>query len=88
MTVQYNFVQTKLSVYRKGDHPLFGDSVTVVELDDEAGGIFFKIKQDPNDFGPGGELRFDFDEMEQLISAIKTLKFIANNIEEEMEKHK
>lgn len=65
---------TKINLYRGDDNPLFGDSVTSLELDDEAGGMFLKISQDPNDFGPGGVLRFDFDEMEALFDAINYLK--------------
>jgi hypothetical protein len=73
-------IVTKINLYRGDDSPLFGDSVTELELDDEAGGIFLKITQHPNDFGPGGVLRFDFDEMDKLFEAINTLKQIAEPI--------
>ncbi len=65
---------TKINLYREGDSPLFGDSVTSLELDDEAGGIFLKVIQEPNEFGPGGVLRFDFDEIDELFNAINYLK--------------
>ena len=65
---------TKINLYRGDDNPLFGDSVTSLELDDEAGGIFLKIIQEPNDFGPGGTLRFDFDEIDELFKTINYLK--------------
>jgi hypothetical protein len=73
---------TKINLYREGDSPLFGDSVTSLELDDEAGGIFLKIIQEPNEFGPGGILRFDFDEIDELFNAINYLKETVNSVEE------
>ncbi len=88
MTTEYNSIPTTMSIYRKGDHPLFGESITKVELEDDAGGIFFTIKQDPNEFGPGGVLRLDFDEVDQLIGAINYLKDVAALVEKEMEHYK
>lgn len=67
---------TKINLYRGDDNPLFGDSVTSLELDDEAGGMFLKIIQEPNDFGPGGTLRFDFDEIDELFKTINYLKHL------------
>lgn len=78
----YKLITTKINLYRGDDSPLFGESVTSIELDDEAGGIFFTIKQDPNEFGPGGILRFDFDELPQLIEAIKILEANASRAEQ------
>lgn len=85
MKTEYNSTITSISIHRKGDHPLFGESVTKIELEDDAGGIFFTIKQDPNDFGPGGILRFDFDEVQKLIQVIDTLRVIAENAENDMQ---
>jgi hypothetical protein len=67
---------TKINLYRGDDNPLFGDSVTSLELDDEGGGMFLKIIQEPNDFGPGGTLRFDFDEIDDLFKTINYLKHL------------
>lgn len=74
---------TKINLYRGDDNPLFGDSVTSLELDDEAGGMFLKIIQEPNDFGPGGTLRFDFDEIDDLFNTINYLKQLVNKAEEQ-----
>mgnify|MGYP000644382691 CR=1 FL=1 len=70
----YSFIPTKINLYRGDDSPLFGDSVTMIELDDDGAGIFFKITQDPNEFGPGGTLRFDFNEVQNLFKVIKHLE--------------
>lgn len=74
---------TKINLYRGDDNPLFGDSVTSLELDDEAGGMFLKIIQEPNDFGPGGTLRFDFDEIDELFKTINYLKHLVEIAEKD-----
>lgn len=76
-----SIVPLKYALYRDDESPIFGESVTTIELDDEAGGIFFKIKQEPNEFGEGGELRFDFDEVQQLFNVINTLHKHVKEIE-------
>ena len=75
---------TKINLYRGDDNPLFGDSVTSLELDDEAGGMFLKIIQEPNDFGPGGTLRFDFDEIDDLFKTINYLKQLVQIAEKDL----
>ena len=75
---------TKINLYRGDDNPLFGDSVTSLELDDEAGGMFLKIVQQPNDFGPGGTLRFDFDEIDDLFNTINYLKQLVQKAEKDL----
>ena len=79
----YKFVPTQLHLYREGDNAIFGESVTTLRLDDEAGGVFLTIAQDESDFGPGGELRFDFDEIDSLFAAIQQLKDTADMLERE-----
>lgn len=66
-----------LSVYRQGDNPVFGETVTRVTLEDEAGGLFFILEQED------GKLRFDFDEFEEVVKAVKTLQQIAKGVENE-----
>lgn len=64
-----------LSVYRQGDNPVFGETVTKVTLDDEAAGMFFTLEQE------AGALRFDFDEFEEVVKAVNTLQQVAKGIE-------
>lgn len=80
---KYKFIPTSLSLYRRGDSPIFGESVTNLRLDDEAGGIFLIIEQAPNQFGPGGSIRLDFEEVPQLIAAINVLKNIAKEVDKD-----
>jgi len=55
---------------------VYGEQVTIVELQDEAGGYFFEIKQPPNPWNVDQEqcIRLGFDEIEDLFQAITKLK--------------
>lgn len=72
--MQMKYMTTRINLYRENDSPIFGESVTTLEVDDEGAGIFLKISQSPNDFGNGGELRFDFNEIKELFAAIEFIK--------------
>ena len=39
---------TRVSVGQKEEHPPFGEQVISIELEDEAGGCFFILRQDDN----------------------------------------
>ena len=64
----YKFTPVKYNLSTQKDNPIFGDSVTSVEIVDEAGGAFIRISQD-ND-----ELRFNFDEFYYLAEMIKQME--------------
>lgn len=55
---------------------VFGEEITVVELQDEAGGYFFEIKQPGNPWNGDKDqcVRFDFEEVQDLFEAINKLK--------------
>lgn len=55
---------------------VYGNLITIVELQDEAGGYFFEIKQPPNPWNAEQEqcVRLGFDEIEDLFQAITKLK--------------
>ena len=74
-------IVTELSLFRGDDSPLFGESATKLALDDDGAGLFLTISQDPNEFGPGGILRFDFDEIEEFFEAVRFLKTQAKKAE-------
>lgn len=79
------YTVTKLTVHRERDNPIFGDSVIELSLEDEGGGIFLTMQQQPNDFGPGGTLRLDFEEIDVLYEAIRYLKMQADKDEQARE---
>lgn len=75
MTKPMQSICTSISVFREGDNPIFGESRTEVSLDDEAGGLFFTLKQE------SGMLRFDFDEFDEVVKAVEVLKQVSKGID-------
>ena len=63
---------TEIAVHKETESPIFGELVTHVKLDDEAGGTFIKLVQN-NDTGHN-EIRLDFNEIEYILKAIEMLK--------------
>jgi hypothetical protein len=62
-----NFVTTRVSaISTDGDNPIFGESVTHIELCDEAAGFYIKLSQTHDDI-VNGELTFNSaDEIESI----------------------
>ena len=58
-----------INIYREGHHPIFGDGVIEVSLEDEAGGFFLMIKS--NEMSE--ELRIDYDELKQVLIVADSL---------------
>lgn len=56
-----------VSIHRENEHPLFGEGVIHLKLEDEAGGFFFTVSQEE------GSMRIDCDEIKQLVIAAKFL---------------
>lgn len=64
---------TEVAVHPENKSPVFGDMITKVRLDDEGGGIFIKLIQE-DESGKLNEVRFDFDELETIVEAVKLLE--------------
>lgn len=71
---------TKVTMYREGDSPIFGESCTDICIDDEGGGMFIVLRQHP-DKGDQ-ELRFDTDELDDLIKNILYMRDMIEQYEE------
>ena len=56
-----------VSIHRDNVHPLFGEGVIHLKLEDDAGGFYFFVSQD------GGGFKIDADEIKQLAIAAKFL---------------
>lgn len=56
-----------VSIHREEHHPLFGEGVIHLKLEDDAGGYFFSVSQDDVSF------KIDFDEIKQLVIAARFL---------------
>jgi len=64
----YKFTPVKYNLSTQKDNPIFGDSVTSVEIEDEAGGAFIVLSQNSN------VLRFNFDEFYYLAEMVKQME--------------
>lgn len=64
---------TSVALHPENDNPLFGEGVTELRLEDEAGGPFLILTQHP-DTGDSQSIRLDFDEIEPLVHAASLLR--------------
>ena len=62
---------TAIAIHRNGDSPIFGESTTIVRLDDEGGGPFIVIEQ--ADASQSGAIRLDPDECEIVMREVRRL---------------
>ena len=69
---KYATTTLKVAVHREDVNPVFGEGVTFVSVDDEAGGPFLVIEQHDDDVQPG-TVRFDYEEFMAVAEAAKTL---------------
>ena len=76
----YKFTPVKYNLSLQKDNPIFGDSVTSVEIVDEAGGAFIRLSQEDD------ELRFNFDEFHYLADMIGQIEKTYNQHLEKVEK--
>ena len=67
----YKTTVIALSVHAENENPTYGESVTVLHLEDEGGGPFLSLTQAHGD----GErvLRFDLDEFRAVAAAVEVL---------------
>lgn len=72
---KYQTTILKVAVHREEEHPIFGEGVTYVKVEDEGGGPFIVIEQDDSDFHQKGmnHLRFDYEELQVIQEAAKML---------------
>ena len=64
---KYATTTLKVAVHREDVNPVFGEGVTYVSVDDEAGGPFLVIEQED------GSIRLDYEEFVAVAEAVKTL---------------
>jgi len=60
-----------IAIHRTGDSPIFGDSTTIVRLDDEGGGPFIVIEQATNE--QPGVFKLDPDELTIVMRTARRL---------------
>ena len=62
----------QVAVHREDANPVFGEGVTYVRVEDEAGGPFLIIEQHNDDVRPG-TVRMDYEEFLAVAEAAKML---------------
>lgn len=67
----YKTTVITLSVHAENENPTYGESVTVVRLEDEGGGPFLSLTKTPGD--GDRTLRFDLDEFRAVAAAVEVL---------------
>jgi len=70
--VNYKTTVIALSVHEENENPIFGETVTHVKINDEAAGPFVELSQNGETLEVG-EVRFDFDEFDVVVAAVKQL---------------
>jgi hypothetical protein len=67
-------ITTSITLLRDKATDIFDDSATTLKLEDEGGGPFLVIEQYSNAASDMVSLRFDFDELDELVNAWKHLE--------------
>ena len=69
----YVWTITGVAVHPVGTNPVFAEGRTLLEIEDEAGGPFLVLTQEP-DTGKPQSIRLDFDELEAIVQAAALLR--------------
>ena len=64
----YVTTTTEITVHPEEYNPVFGEHVTKIKLDDEAGGAFILMMQDDQ------QIRLDFEEFDLVSDAVRILR--------------
>ncbi len=68
---KYKVIPLKVSIYNEDDHPIFGENVIHLEVDDESAGTFFILTQE--DDGTLNTIKADMSELELIIKEARKL---------------
>jgi hypothetical protein len=75
--MKYTTTTMSIAIHPETENPVFGEYVTTVALDDEAGGAFLLIKQVDPVTGTINRIRVDFDEFDVVADAVRILRLEA-----------
>ena len=78
---KYHAIPTKFTIHADGVHPIFGEYITHVYLDDEAAGPFIVLEQDNEDVQGISKIKLDFEEIPMLLESIRQLQKVAESFE-------
>jgi len=66
--MKYTTTTTEITVHPEEYNPIFGEHITNIKLDDEAGGAFVLLIQDDQ------QIRLDFEEFDFVSDAVRILR--------------
>jgi hypothetical protein len=75
--MKYTTTTMSIAIHPETENPVFGEYVTTVALDDEAGGAFLLIKQVDPATGAINKIRVDFEEFDVISDAVRILRLEA-----------
>ena len=75
--MKYTTTTMSIAIHPETENPVYGELVTTVTLDDEAGGAFLLIKQVDPVTGTMNRIRVDFDEFDVVADAVRILRLEA-----------
>lgn len=67
MAIKYKITPLMFAIHRENQNPVFGEQVTHIQIEDEAGGPFLILKQEDQ------EIRLDPEELDEIVMAAKEL---------------
>ncbi len=65
MTAALRTITTAMQIYREGDNPIYGETVTTIRIEDEAAGWFFVIDSEIKH--EDGGIKLELDELRALL---------------------
>jgi hypothetical protein len=68
---KFHTLTTKINIYHDTDHPVFGENITEVSIEDEAAGPFIVLEQ--AGYKDRGKLKFDLEELELVLNVARYL---------------
>jgi hypothetical protein len=68
---KFHTLTTKINIYHDSDHPVFGENITEVSIEDEAAGAFVVLEQAGDK--DRGKLKFDLEELELVLKVAREM---------------
>lgn len=75
--MKYTMTTMSIAIHPEAENPVYGEYVTTVKLDDEAGGAFLLLEQTNHDEGAMNKIRIDFEEFDLISDAVRVLRLEA-----------
>ena len=71
--IKYQSTILSVAIHRPCDNPIYGECVTTVRVEDEAGGAFIAIRQNERPGVAEGEIWLDSEELELIVNEARRM---------------